>query len=487
MSVTTRGRLPQVAPPSPPPPPPSAQRSPPDDDENDIIIFPDAAGANQPQQQQQQNKRPSSMWPQPLIADILRTRYCIPGSVFLVEGVDAALPTSRSRRWRAVRLLLGDGEFCVQALLAAEMHRYVDGGDVAVGAYVRLGTFRLESVVLAMRQQQQHQEEREQGTGAKGKGKEKEKAEQEESLVYLVVEDLVVVGWNKRITRMLEERGPEDAAAQYQYGSSEALNSDEGEQEEEEEKEEEEEESRGQESPAPLHRATASSQPAVVANPEAVKLLEEIADADDDFEVMETLAERMTQKRTEIATALTTATADGGGGGGGSSDYTTPVDPNHLPWSSTTDPSRPLRLTPLSSVPHLPFKQNWSVNVLAVVASLSAVEAAALPPGTQRTARLAHPSTPKRVHLTVFLDPAGFAPAVGSVVLLLGVKNHRFDGGCLKKYASDRPAPGAQWWHENPTQLEWCDVERLRRWWLHEKAGHRGDDDNACQVQREEQ
>jgi len=133
-----------------------------------------------------------------------------------------------------------------------------------------------------------------------------------------------------------------------------------------------------------------------------------------------------------------------------------------------TDPHQPLKLTPLRSIPNLPYKQNWMVNVLAVVSSLSAVEPAHLPPYSQRTARLADPSTSKRVLLNVFLDPEGFTPAVGSVVLLVGVKNHRFDGGCLKKYASDRPRDGPKsWWLENPKGLQWCEGEvvRLRNWW----------------------
>jgi hypothetical protein len=69
------------------------------------------------------------------------------------------------------------------------------------------------------------------------------------------------------------------------------------------------------------------------------------------------------------------------------------------------------------------------------------------------------------VLLTVFLDPDDFSPAVGSVVLLLGVKNHRFDGGSLKKYASDRPRSGGRWWFEEPKELGWCDVAGMREWW----------------------
>ncbi|KAH8193843.1 hypothetical protein TruAng_011987 [Truncatella angustata] len=83
--------------------------------------------------------------PKPLIADIIRTRYCIPGSIFLVEAVDV-FEASMLKRRRGVRLLLGDGELCIQALLGGEMHRYVDRGDVTIGSYVKLESFDLARI-----------------------------------------------------------------------------------------------------------------------------------------------------------------------------------------------------------------------------------------------------------------------------------------------------------------------------------------------------
>ena len=155
------------------------------------------------------------------------------------------------------------------------------------------------------------------------------------------------------------------------------------------------------------------------------------------------------------------------------------------------------RITAGRSGRFLTRAQNWAINVLAVVSWLGGVEeppppppppaataaattrsrAAAAAATTQRAARLADPSTPKRVLLTVFADAASFAPRVGAPVLLVGVKNHGFDGGCLKKYASDAPPPpddgedaaataaARGWWFEEPRGLPWCDVEGLRRWW----------------------
>ncbi|KAH6656254.1 hypothetical protein BKA67DRAFT_551384 [Truncatella angustata] len=354
--------------------------------------------------------------PKPLIADLIRTRYCIPGSVFLVEGIDI-FQASRSRRWRGVRLLLGDGELCIQALLAGEMHRYVDRGDVAVGSYVKLESFDLAHI--------------EPEASKAGKNVEKAIDAGASMFAYLMVEDLVIVGWNNRLLAMLDA---EKSANPEQHVLMQT--------QELKDKDIEEPEIR----PEPQEAAADSPHP-------HAGFLEEVADADDDFEVMNIPEQKMTQKREEIAAQTEE-----------SSDYSVPLDTQRLPWSNV-DPRKPLKLTPLRSIPNLPYKQNWSTNVLAVIASISDLQASTLPLGNQRVARLAHPSTPKQVHLTIFLDAHEFTPSVGSVVLLLGVKNHRFDGGSLKKYASDRPGGGGRWWFENPVQFTWCDVQGLRTWW----------------------
>ncbi|KAI1646556.1 uncharacterized protein F4817DRAFT_340428 [Daldinia loculata] len=355
---------------------------------------------------------PEPFEPIPLIAGIVRTGYCIPGSVFLVEGVDS-IHTSRSKRWRAVRLLLGDGELCIQALLSAEMHRYVDEGEVAFGSYVKLEQFRVERRNLPNGTD---------GDSPTTKGKEKERDDHNagNGMVYLVVEDLALVGWNNALV--------DTAPAESAQADAEV----------------------------PQDRAKNNAQTSITTKPvlgnsttqsfdSGVGLLKELADADDDFEVMPNAMSKATQNRLDLAAKS--------------------KDTNHLPWSSN-NPGKPLKLTELRKIPNLPYKQNWSVNVLAVVSAISGLEPSGLPPYSQRQVRLADPSTDKHVLLTVFLDPEQFLPAVGSVVLLLGVKNHRFDGGSLKKYASDRPAAGHSWWYENPTQFDWCDVEGLRQWWV---------------------
>ncbi|KAK3986612.1 hypothetical protein QBC44DRAFT_296745 [Cladorrhinum sp. PSN332] len=306
----------------------------------------------------------------PLIADILRTRYCVLGSVLLVEGIERRIqveitPTSskskRRRRMkrRAVRVILGDGEVCIQGIVRAEAHWLVDRGVVWEGAYVRLDKFEVGYV------------------GGEGDDKE----------VFLLIGDMVTVGWNRDYLRILGVVSTERALARRVTLAAQ------------------------REEPPP--QGDQHQQPP------------ENAPQDED-----------------------------------------PPPPPPRPWMAQ-DPTRPLKLTPLSKIPNLPYKQNWMVNILAVVVSLSDVESCTIPPYIQRTARLADPSTTKQVHLTVFLEPDKFIPTVGSVILLVGVKNHRFDGGSLKKYVSDRLKGGRSWWVQRPGELGWCEeeVRRLEGWW----------------------
>ncbi|KAK2037311.1 hypothetical protein LZ31DRAFT_535274 [Colletotrichum somersetense] len=330
--------------------------------------------------------------PKPLIDDLLRTRYCIPGSVFLVENIES-LPVPRSRRWRAVRLMLGDGELCIQALLRGEMHRFLDSGAVRIGCYVRLGDFALRFHNAA-------------GDAHRSGGM--------RQLVYLVIHDLVTVGWHMPLTvpgPMLQR--PNQHTEEDAFVSDSDLDID------------------GVEAAADLPQEPTKEHK------------EDEDDAGEGFEVMQVSEAKATQRRAQARNKTATVAL--------------PRD-----W---TDSTIPLKLTPLRSIPNLPYKQNWSVNVLAIVTSLSDVEPSHMPPHTQRTARLADPSTTKHVILTVFLDAEEFNPKIGSAVLLVGVKNHRFDGGCLKKYVSDKPKPGARWWFEEPRQFDWCDVDGLVQWW----------------------
>jgi hypothetical protein len=392
----------------------------------------------------------------PLISEILRTKYCVPGSVFLVEGVDR-VSISRSGRWQVIRLVLGDGEVCIQAILAPDMHRFVTTGDIALGAYVRCKKFDV-----------------------------KWKDVGEQSMVMLMVRDLITVGWNEsyRALWKKDELLPKQVPAP-------ALQAKTAPQPEVKPAHDQPELPKGPPKPAfedylefddvdeaaaeeafeafeRLMNATRPTTPQKAPPPkkiesprkiEAVQKPQTPKKAEPSRkprtpQKTETLQKPQTPQKTEIT-----------------QDTPTSHQPIALPrdWHN---PQTPLKLTILRQIPHLPYAQNWSCNVLAIVSYLSAVEPSSLPPYRQRIARLADPSTSKQVHLTVFLDPEAFTPRVGSAVLLVGVKNHRFDGGSLKMYESDRK--NGRWWFENPVEMEWCDVEGINDWWAQVTAATQG-------------
>ncbi|KAK3387796.1 hypothetical protein B0H63DRAFT_509516 [Podospora didyma] len=369
--------------------------------------------------------------PVPLINDIVRTRYVIPGSVFLVESIEPRLQVAR--RYRAVRVLLGDGELCIQALLRSEIHGFVDGGQIYEGCYVRVDEVEFQSEDLSGPVLDKPDD----GLGDPATA-ERRKKDKPRKLVYLVVGDMITVGWNNAYLKILGLNGPpanSRPASAVRQGVTMGLGK------------------------FAAQKLEVGSKLLPVQDSEDI---EDFSDSDDDaFETLAVSEEKAFQRRIQPPgdsrqhAAIPTTKFQG-----------------NKPWMAN-DPTKPLKLTNLRSIPNLPYKQNWMVNVLAVVASLSDVEPSHLPPThSQRTARLADPSTSKQVHLTVFLDPEQFVPEVGSVVLLVGVKNHRFDGGSLKKYASDRLNNGANWWHGNPEALGWCEAEvsRLRLWWSQQTA-----------------
>ncbi|KAL2171825.1 hypothetical protein VTG60DRAFT_1522 [Thermothelomyces hinnuleus] len=524
--------------------------------------------------------------PRPLVADILRTRYCVPGSVFLVESVERCIPipdpdedghrgdgsggaAARRRRRprqsrrpeRTVRLLLGDGELCIQAFVRGEIHGFVDGGSVYEGCYVRLDRFWLgeELVEEAEGEEEEEEEvpddgvgdpewlerqrERRRRPGKRGPGGRRKR------VVYLVVGDMVTVGWNEEylgILRRERDEGEkrekerhlqaekEEEAGQAGGGGGEGVVSPAkamgehaeqhvGEEAGEFEDEGDDEiierlmdvEEGGQASSAVVadeaataHAPEASG--AVSANPASREIPGEsdyLSDSDSAFETLVVSPERVSQRRIAVATPpdsreeLGAAIIKQNQEHHRENESPDPLQPrphqpqpqsrlqpqqpkpqavtNPRPWLPT-DATQPVKLTPLSQIPHLPYRQNWMVNVLAVVTSLSGVEPSYIGPSfRQRTARLADMSTPKQVHLSVYLDPEEFTPAEGSVVLLLGVKNHLFEGGSLRKYVSDRLASGQSWWVADPGELGWCraGVERLRAWWREkqrEKGGREG-------------
>ncbi|KAL2155427.1 hypothetical protein VTH82DRAFT_169 [Thermothelomyces myriococcoides] len=496
--------------------------------------------------------------PRPLIADILRTRYCVPGSVFLVESIERCIPIpdpddedghggdgsggiegaaeqlerqQRRRRSResrqserTVRLLLGDGELCIQAFVRGEIHGFVDGGSVYEGCYVRVDRFWLGEELVEEEEEMlddevgdpevlERQMERRQRVGKKDPGGKWKR------VVYLVVDDMVTVGWNEEYLRILrrerektekrekemeieEEGGTGQAGVDGVVSPTKAMGNYAEQTIGEEMREFEDDkddkiiekliavETGGQTDKivvadgaatayTPETSEAASAKPVLKEKPDRP---DDLSDSDSAFETLAVSPQRVSQRRAavtipsdpqeELKAAIIKQNQEHRHGSKGLSDpQPHPHQPqpqsrlqpqqqskpqavtNPRPWLPT-DATKPVRLTPLSQIPHLPYRQNWMVNVLVVVTSVSDVEPSYIAPSfRQRTARLSDMSTPKQVHLSVYLDPEEFTPAEGSAVLLLGVKNHLFDGGSLRKYVSDRLPRGQSWWVADPGEL----------------------------------
>lgn len=352
----------------------------------------------------------------PVIRHILRTRYCIPGTVFLVEGLKE-LPVSTSGRWKAIQLLLGDGELCIQALLGGAMFRFVQTGEVALGSYVRCYDFQIKWHKLAPEPEETNRK----------------------SMVYLKVERLATIGWNESYRSLVPGTVAVNATSVVEARA-------------------EAQASRDDTALRTFHikepiadRTKISDTTKPIDNVEEEKDSDDEAGLDDAFESFEAVVQ---DSRTSGRSPKKSHKKE--------ESFSKISQPIALP-RDWRNPQTPLKLTTLRSIPHLPYAQNWSCNVLAIVTSLSPVEPSNLPPHKQRTARIADPSTAKHVHLTVFLNPEAFTPRVGSAILLVGVKNHRFDGGSLKKYASDKKE--GDWWFEEPWDLAWCDVAGIKSWW----------------------
>ena len=126
--------------------------------------------------------------------------------------------------------------------------------------------------------------------------------------------------------------------------------------------------------------------------------------------------------------------------------------------------TRPLKITPLSSLTGSRATRNRVLDVLALVVDVApdVVRRPKMP--EQRDLRIVDPSTRRRVQLTVFVDAASFTPSVGTPALFRNVTTHEWNGGSLKAYPRD--CEGTQWFFPNPAWVEGYDAAELRGWWL---------------------
>ncbi|KAL7920617.1 hypothetical protein ACQKWADRAFT_297992 [Trichoderma austrokoningii] len=127
----------------------------------------------------------------PLIGHLLQTRRCISGSIFLVEAINI-MPVEAAAAdeddTNAIRLVLGDGELCIQALLHPDMFYLVKRRNVFVGCCVSVGNFvlRLE--------------------GPDGGGVLGGKGGETKPMAYLIVNELETVGRNKTYMALRRRR-----------------------------------------------------------------------------------------------------------------------------------------------------------------------------------------------------------------------------------------------------------------------------------------
>lgn len=379
----------------------------------------------------------------PTIKHLVRTRFPVPGSIFLVEDIQIASLTETGR-WQVVRLLLGDGELCIQAILGDAMHRFVHTREISVGTYVRVDDHQLRVKSLV----DEHGESKQ--------------------IIFLVVHNLSTVGWNRPVQELHKEQQHEHEH-EHEHEEEGIFTPD------EEPVTPQMETSPERKSPSafgsvvgPPTKAHPSRKPSRTTEPDSKHVLLNAA-TPDVFEEFEALTFPVKKPLNPTSKSPSKAPRVNTGDTSDTSDKQ-PMVPIALArdWHALHDLQTSLKLTTLRSIPNLPYQQNWSCNILAIMTYLSPVEASHLPPYKQRTARIADPSTSKQVHLTVFLDPEEFTPTVGNAVLLTGVKNHKYDGGSLKKYASDKMR--GKWWIEDPRELKWCDVQGIKAWWAEMEA-----------------
>ncbi len=124
------------------------------------------------------------------------------------------------------------------------------------------------------------------------------------------------------------------------------------------------------------------------------------------------------------------------------SDFTVPENQpqqqqiHHSPDPKSSSPPSAIAstLSTLASVTFPHASKNQTHNFLALITSVST--STTKPPNMprKRDCRIMDTSTEKQVLLSVFTDPVGFQPKVGTIALFRGLVTHDWDGGNLKAW-----------------------------------------------------
>lgn len=138
---------------------------------------------------------------------------------------------------------------------------------------------------------------------------------------------------------------------------------------------------------------------------------------------------------------------------------TRPMDKSKAPMPI----KRPLQLRTLESLTGQHATRNKVHDVFAVICSVDAsvIKPPSMPP--KRDMRIMDRSTDKKVLVSVFVDPAHFQPAVGTVALFRSLTTHEWDRGMLNVYPQQ--CGGKAWFVPDPVGVPGCDVDGLREWW----------------------
>ena len=138
---------------------------------------------------------------------------------------------------------------------------------------------------------------------------------------------------------------------------------------------------------------------------------------------------------------------------------TRPMDKSKAPMPI----KRPLQLRTLESLTGQHATRNKVHDVFAVICSVDAsvIKPPSMPP--KRDMRIMDRSTDKKVLVSVFVDPAHFQPAVGTVALFRSLTTHEWDRGMLNVYPQQ--CAGKAWFVPDPVGVPGCDVEGLKEWW----------------------
>ncbi|MCJ1405362.1 hypothetical protein MMC11_008589 [Xylographa trunciseda] len=394
----------------------------------------------------------------PVIRELVRTRVYPPFLKLLVDKI-LIVPQVRKdgKSSEAYRVWLSDGEKSIQAALLRDVHPYFIFGQIREGSFVRITKYKLAKA------------KRLSGDG---------------TVLHLLVDDLYAYGHDGRPKPSIEDARLKERRAAATSTYQRVLEAPSDEQIASKERVAEEatssDNASSDEDPVdlvPWYDEQSEHKPAAVAVPE----------------IHVESANRSKRRRHESPSPLQPVSPNVKHPPkhprlSPKQSTTTHKPHNHLATSHPTSPTtlhhpfgnppallpitRPLRLKPLSHLTGPHATRNQVLDVFAAVASVTAtlLKCPGMPAGThyKRELRLADPSTPKLVMLSVFVAPHAFIPPVGTVALFRSVTTNPWDGGSLNAFARD--CEGRQWFVPAPRDVPGCDVLGLRMWWLERQA-----------------